>query len=148
MKGSSGWARDAALLVEALILTHMVHRTLRQRGLQATRMLTLRSRRSTRSRGQPVEDIVAVATRAFSLYPARVLCLARAFVLAELLGRNGASATVCIGVKTNWPLRLHAWVEHDGVCVGDPSEGDHRLIYTYLCQITASSERKGVGASL
>ncbi len=52
------------------------------------------------------------------LYPMR--CLPRALCLRWLLGRHGIAAELRIGVeRRRGEMRAHAWVERDGVPLGD-----------------------------
>lgn len=52
------------------------------------------------------------------LYPMR--CLPRALCLRWLLGRHGLAAELRIGVeRRRGEMRAHAWVERDGVPLGD-----------------------------
>jgi hypothetical protein len=66
---------------------------------------------------------VAVVQRAARLLPGQFTCLPRSLTLAWLLQRHGHAAIVRLGVRReNALLQAHAWVEIDGVPVGDSAE--------------------------
>jgi hypothetical protein len=55
-------------------------------------------------------------------------CLPKSVVLQWLLRREGIAATLCIGVRRDdGRLDAHAWVEHRGMPLLDPSSGLERL---------------------
>jgi hypothetical protein len=63
----------------------------------------------------------AVARAARHLYPAR--CLPRSLCLRWLLSRHGVATDLRIGVtRQRGGLTAHAWVEHQGLPVGDAQE--------------------------
>jgi hypothetical protein len=50
-------------------------------------------------------------------------CLPKAFTLRWKLSRNGIPAQLRIGTnKTSSGIRAHAWVEVDGVAIGEPED--------------------------
>ena len=51
-------------------------------------------------------------------YWKEVLCLQRSVTLAGLLRKRGINAAVVIGAHHS-PFRSHAWVEVDGIIIGD-----------------------------
>ena len=60
------------------------------------------------------------------LYPMR--CLPKALCLRRLLGRHGIEAELRIGVSTrDAGLAAHAWVERQGVPVGEPRDVEDRF---------------------
>ena len=51
-------------------------------------------------------------------YPKQALCLQRSAVLTLLLRREGVDARMVLAAR-RMPLKMHAWVEIDGVVVND-----------------------------
>ncbi len=63
-------------------------------------------------------DLVELAANNH-LYP--MTCLRRAIVLHNILNRRGIRSQICFGVnKENGDLNAHAWLEADGVPLGQP----------------------------
>jgi Transglutaminase-like superfamily len=62
-----------------------------------------------------------VVERGLDHLPGDTRCLTRSLVLVQLLARRGIPSTLVIGVKSD-PFLAHAWVEHDGRALLDPSE--------------------------
>lgn len=66
----------------------------------------------------PMYESVRLAAR---LHVLSMACLPKSIVLADMLCVRGAKASVRIGVgKTGTQLASHAWVEIDGVMIGEP----------------------------
>jgi hypothetical protein len=68
------------------------------------------------------ERTVAAVCRAIdhacALYPRRALCLQRSAATTRLLRDYGAPAMLVVGTRKH-PLRMHAWVEVEGLVVND-----------------------------
>jgi hypothetical protein len=62
-----------------------------------------------------------VVERGLDHLPGDTRCLTRSLVLVQLLARRGIASTLVIGVKAD-PFRAHAWVEHDGKALLNPSD--------------------------
>lgn len=60
----------------------------------------------------------AAVDKACIWYPKRALCLQRSAVLTFLLRRAGVNARMILAAR-RIPLKMHAWVEVDGVVVND-----------------------------
>ena len=61
--------------------------------------------------------VLAAARQSFF----RATCLERSLVLWRLLARLGIASQLRIGVrKTGDKFEAHAWVEHEGVAIGEP----------------------------
>lgn len=73
-------------------------------------------------RAQAARDARAVQIAAkYGVF--RPLCLTRAMALQAMLGRRGLHAAVRVGARRNGnQLEAHAWVELDGVVLGDTQE--------------------------
>ena len=53
-------------------------------------------------------------------------CLAKSLTLWWLLGRQGITSRLRIGIrKQNDQLEAHAWVEREGVALNEPEERHH-----------------------
>jgi hypothetical protein len=63
-------------------------------------------------------EILRIVDLACVFYFKEVRCLQRSAVATRLLRKNGAAATMVIGVQ-HLPFRAHAWVELGGRCVND-----------------------------
>ncbi|MFJ9741980.1 lasso peptide biosynthesis B2 protein [Streptomyces sp. NPDC101166] len=81
-----------------------------------------------RRRADPATAAEAAAARtavvAVSLRCAGQACLQRSVATALLCRARGTWPTWCTGVRTN-PFSAHAWVEAEGVPVGEPYPAGH-----------------------
>ena len=118
--------RSLRTLALALLLTPPVAVSLRAFGLRRTQAWM--ARRPVPSRLPP--DPAAAAARAREVAravglagahgPVRVSCLRRALLAWWLLRREGITVAIRIGVRRDAAaLAAHAWIEHEGVSVGD-----------------------------
>ena len=79
--------------------------------------------RGLAARVDPLRAARLVDAVAASL-PLRPRCLARSLALRSLLRRQGVDARLRLGVRKDGSLLdAHAWVEADGVMVGEAGEG-------------------------
>jgi transglutaminase superfamily protein len=93
--------------------------------------LRLASRQARRASPRPApsaEEIARIAALvgvAARRSPAPVTCLSRSIALAWILRRHGVDSELRIGVRmTNGAFDAHAWLERDGVAIGDaPQSG-------------------------
>src|SRR6266478_3930976 len=118
--------------MRALVLLPLVTLSLRWRGFRATRagLQRLLSNAGTESAAGPADKdasvtahIVNAADRHGLVHPS---CLAKSLTLWWLLGRQGISSHLRIGIrKENEEFEAHAWVEHDGVALNEPDEHHH-----------------------
>lgn len=114
----------------AAFLLPLIAVSLRLRGFAATRQwllgtLSTRTDRTTRSSdAQVTAAIDARMVRAAGRYvPFKTTCLERSLVLCWLLARRHIPAQLRIGVrKQNSDFAAHAWVELDGVPLGEAEE--------------------------
>jgi Transglutaminase-like superfamily len=96
------------------------------RALGLGRVETLLSRipegrRATRT--EPLPALVRRVEEAAARAPVPVRCLARAVCLRWLLGCHGFDARLRIGTALDrGAFRAHAWVDIDGLVVGDDAE--------------------------
>ncbi|WP_026124576.1 lasso peptide biosynthesis B2 protein [Nocardiopsis baichengensis] len=111
------WAGRAAVLA-ALLLARRPPRRIR-------RLLTLLRRHARPATVAEVrraqETVVAV-----SAVCAGEGCLPRSLATVLLCRLHGAQPTWCTGVRTD-PFGAHAWVEAEGVPVGEPAPPDHYM---------------------
>jgi len=120
------------LFLRALVLLPLVTLSLRWRGFRATqaalqRFLTNASQEfSTGSAGKNTAvtaHMVNAADRHGLVHPS---CLVKSLALWWLLGRQGISSHLRIGIrKENEKLEAHAWVERDGAALNEPDEHHH-----------------------
>ena len=120
------------LFLRALAMLPLVSLSLRLRGFQPTRSTLQR----TLARRTPQVDsdslnmkmvlaahMVNAADRHGLVHPS---CLAKSLTLWWLLGRQGISSRLRIGIrKQNDQLEAHAWVEREGVALNEPEERHH-----------------------
>jgi len=69
---------------------------------------------------------------ACAFYPKQTLCLQRSAVLVRLLRRHGLRAKMIIGAQ-KLPFKAHAWVEIDGVIVGDRTASREKFLVLEVC---------------
>ncbi|HEX4823039.1 MAG TPA: lasso peptide biosynthesis B2 protein [Candidatus Polarisedimenticolaceae bacterium] len=118
--------RSLRTLAAALLLTPLVAGALRAFGFRRTQEWMAR-RPSTPPPGPGGETAAARArevARAAGLAgahgPVPASCLRRALTAWWLLRREGIPVTIRIGVRREESaLAAHAWIEHDGVPIGD-----------------------------
>ena len=119
------------LFLRAVMLLPLLSISLRVRGFGATRRF-LEKFITPAKNGPPtgaVESHAALTSRmvlaAARNSPIPSTCLERSLSLWWLLARQGIAAQLRIGVrKDGKELRAHAWVERDGVAIGEP-EAQH-----------------------
>lgn len=117
------WPERRLLLLSAFVLPVIVV-ALRMSGLP--RVLAMwggTARKNAGSRDSlDVEAIASIVSMAANTLPFGVTCLARSVLLQWLLKREGRDGQLRIGVRRpdGGGLTAHAWVECDGVPVGDP----------------------------
>jgi len=120
------------LFLRALVLLPLVTLSLRWRGFRATqaaleRFLIEDSRESAcgpaDKHASVTAHIVNAADRHGLVHPS---CLAKSLTLWWLLGRQGISSRLRIGIrKENEKFEAHAWVERDGAALNDLDEHHH-----------------------
>lgn len=120
------------LFVRALVTLPLVGLSLKFRGFEATRA-TLRK---TVSRVTPqilsdslnkqialTAHMVNAADRHGPVHPS---CLIKSLTLWWLLGRQGVTSELRVGVrKEGGNLEAHAWVEREGIALNEPEERHH-----------------------
>jgi len=120
------------LFLRALVLLPLVTLSLRWRGFRATqaalqRFLTNASQEFSTGPADKSTAVTAhmvnAADRHGLVHPS---CLAKSLTLWWLLGRQGISSHLRIGIrKENEKLEAHAWVERDGAALNEPEEHHH-----------------------
>jgi hypothetical protein len=118
-----------SLFLRAIVLLPVVSLSLRWRGFRVTRATLERFLSNANSkqdntvasgRAALVAHMVNAADRHGWVHPS---CLAKSLALWWLLGREGITSELRIGIrKENEKFEAHAWVERDGAAVNEPEE--------------------------
>lgn len=119
------------LFLRAVVLLPLLTVSLRVRGFGATQRFLQKFIRPTKN-GLPAtaaESCAALTSRmvraAARNSPIPSTCLERSLLLWWMLARQGIATQYRIGVrKDGEKFAAHAWVEHDGVAIGEP-EAQH-----------------------
>jgi hypothetical protein len=113
---------DRQTLLSALVLLPLVSLMLRLGGMSRVHAAIARQlRRSGHRPGDPCPTarMVSIAARRGPWRPA---CLSTALTLQWLLARRGISTELRLGVRrASAGIEAHAWVEHAGVALLEPS---------------------------
>ena len=119
------------LFVEAAVLLPLLKIWLRLRGFRATqralqRFLGPRARRCDPATAESTTKIISRMVLAAARHSfLSTSCLERSLALWLLLARHGIASQLRIGVRrTAEKFEAHAWVECDGVAIGEP-DGAH-----------------------
>jgi Transglutaminase-like superfamily len=115
------------LFLRAVVLLPLLTLSLRVRGFGATQRF-LQKFAASANNGPPVaavESLVVLTTRmvlaAARNSPIPSTCLERSLSLWWMLARQGIATQFRIGVrKDDEKFAAHAWVERDGVAIGEP----------------------------
>jgi hypothetical protein len=129
----SSLERDAQkLFLRAMVILPVVALSLRWRGFLATQATLQKSISIGISELDPeistkhlalTAHMVNAADRHGLVHPS---CLAKSIALWWLLGRQGISSEMRIGIrKENEKFQAHAWVERDGTALNEPEEHHH-----------------------
>src|SRR5258708_24297439 len=118
------------LFLRALVLLPLVTLSLRWRGFRATQAALQRFLHNAgqESATGPADKnatahMVNAADRHGLVHPS---CLAKSLTLWWLLGRQGISSQLRIGIrKENEKFEAHAWVERDGIAPNELDEPHH-----------------------
>lgn len=117
------------LFLRALFLLPVVSLSLKLRGFQATRgtLQKILSAAAPQPSSDAVSQGVTLTARIVNaadrhgLFPSS--CLAKSLTLWWLLGRQGITSSLRIGIrKENEKLQAHAWVEREGIALNEPEE--------------------------
>ena len=118
-----------SLFLRATILLPLVALSLRWRGFRATQATLQRSLLNDNQEREAalvsksaamIAHMVNAADRHGLVHPS---CLAKSLTLWWLLGRQGVSSHLRIGIrKEKEKFEAHAWVERDGVALNEPDE--------------------------
>jgi len=118
-----------ALFLRALGMLPLVSLSLRLRGFHPTRATLKRKlahslahadSESVNKQAALTARMVHAADRHGMVHPS---CLAKSLTLWWLLGRQGITSRVRIGIrKENGKLQAHAWVEREGTALDEPKE--------------------------
>lgn len=129
----SSLERDAQkLFLRAMVTLPVVALSLRWRGYRATQATLQKSISSGIPELDPelatkhltlTAHMVNAADRHGLVHPS---CLAKSMALWWLLGRQGISSELRVGIqKENEKFQAHAWVERDGMALNEPEEHHH-----------------------
>ncbi|MFD6142069.1 lasso peptide biosynthesis B2 protein [Promicromonospora sp. NPDC060271] len=104
------------------MLLVLVIATLRLLPLRAALGATAHLNSRAREAATSYDALAAVlaARRAAAWWPGRAACLEIALTATWLAALRGRAVTWCHGVQVH-PYTFHAWVEADGVPVGEPA---------------------------
>jgi len=64
------------------------------------------------------KEIAVAIDAACTIYPKTAMCLQRSVVLTRMCRRRGCEVELVTGIQ-RLPFRSHAWVELDGIPIGD-----------------------------
>jgi len=116
-----------ALFMRAVLLLPLITLSIKLRGFGQTQQLLQRFLHSDPNvaQAEAIESRVALTSRmvlaAARYSPISSTCLERSLSIWWLLGRQGISTQLRIGVrKAAEKFQAHAWVERDGVAIGEP----------------------------
>ncbi len=136
------------LFLQALALLPVISLSLRWQGFRATqealqRLLTTRPPEQNLEVGSGqvalFAHMVHAADRHGLIHPS---CLAKSLTLWWLLGRQGITSRLRIGIrKQNGQLEAHAWVEREGIALNEPEE-HHRHYAMFEAAFTSLPEEK------
>lgn len=129
----SSLERDAQkLFLRAMVILPMVALSLRWRGFRATQDILQKSISSRIPELDPGLATKHLALTAHMVNAAdrhglvHTSCLAKSMALWWLLGCQGISSELRIGIrKENEKFKAHAWVERDGKTLNEPEEHHH-----------------------
>ncbi len=135
-----------ALFLRALVMLTLVALSLRLRGFHSTRSTLQRtlSHRTPEMDSGCLNRQVALTARMVNTADRHGLvhpsCLAKSLTLWWLLGRQGITSRLRIGIrKENGQLEAHAWVEREGVALNEPEER-HRHYAAFDAALATWSE--------
>src|SRR6266702_1727190 len=124
-----------ALFLRALGMLPLVSLSLRLRGFERTRRTLKRKLprsvaredcESVNKQAALTAHMVHAADRHGVVHPS---CLAKSLTLWWLLGRQGITSRLRIGIrKENGKFEAHAWVERDGAALNDLDEHHHHYV--------------------
>jgi hypothetical protein len=118
------------LLLQAAIALPLTEAALRVFGYRRTRRIVERVlRRGHHPRDAAVDADTVIASTLLAVgianrrLPVHAACLARSVVVWGLLGRQGVSSEIVLGVRSaEHGVEAHAWVEYDGKALSDSAE--------------------------
>ena len=121
-----------SLFLRAIVLLPLVALSLRWRGFRATQATLQRflSNDNQQTDAALVRKVVPVTARMVNAADRHGLvhpsCLAKSLTLWWLLGRQGISSCLRIGIrKKEEKFEAQAWVERDGTALNEPDEHHH-----------------------
>ena len=124
---------ERLLLIQAIVALPLVSASLRLVGFRRTEGLLERMGGATQretpqpSALQPAEMLAGLVDTAGAYSPLPAVCLPRALTLRWLLRRQGIAGALCFGVQPAGDLlHAHAWVEVEGVALGETEEMTER----------------------
>jgi len=143
------------LFLRSLLMLPLVGLSLKFRGFDATRS-TLRKSLSHNEpqAGSGSQDkqisltahMVNAADRHGPFHPS---CLVKSLTLWWLLGRQGITSRLRVGVrKEGGNLEAHAWVEREGTALNEPEERHHHYAAFDAALASLSEEERETGTRL
>jgi len=121
-----------SLFLRAIVLLPLVALSLRWRGFRATQAALQRflANDNQQTDAALVRKVVPVTARMVNAADRHGLvhpsCLAKSLTLWWLLGRQGISSCLRIGIRRKEErFEAHAWVERDGTALNEPDEHHH-----------------------
>jgi hypothetical protein len=116
-------ARRRPTVLGSLVRLFVVQVLLKRAGLRRTVHLVAGapSRRLGHRSEEEARQVAAAVRTAATLYPLRTACLEQSLCVLWMMRARGADARLRLGVAP-FPLRAHAWVEHDGVPINEEAE--------------------------
>lgn len=136
------------LFLRALAMLPLVSLSLRLRGFRPTRATLQKALSSPffQPDSDSVNKRVALTARMVNAADQHGLvhpsCLVKSMTLWWLLGRQGVTSRLRIGVrKENAKLEAHAWVEREGIALSEP-ENHHHHYAAFDAALASLAERE------
>lgn len=123
-------ARQWRVLLAALFWLAVTDIALRASGFPRVQRMLLTSRRPGNEKVSPdgMGEIVRLVDMAARRLPHSGTCLRRSLVLQRFLRREGIETELRFGVrKTDGGLEAHAWLEHEGLPLGEAAPVEERF---------------------
>ncbi len=137
------------VFLRALVMLPLVSLSLRLRGFHSTRLTLQKTLRhstpqmDSASLNKQVALTAHMVNAADRRGPVHPSCLAKSLTLWWLLGRQGITSRLRIGIrKENDKLQAHAWVEREGVALNEPEER-HRHYAAFEAALASLPEEEG-----
>ena len=121
-------SREALLLMQAAVLLPTVRLALKFITVSRLKDFGSRALHDPRSPQLPLQTTARMVRIAAHRGLYRFKCLDQSLVLRWLLRRQGIDARIVFGArKEDEQMEMHAWVEVDGVAIGEDDGINHRF---------------------